>query len=348
MVNLVELLDPAPSRTWKLVRQAGVRDVVCVMEGAEQQSRWLSASGSQHARPPALDRRVEGEAPWSVGRLSQLKERFAGHDLRLIGIEDTPPLDLVRLGLPGRDEQIENLLTQIRAMGDLEIPVLCYNWSALTSWARTDVAVPLRGGALSTGFDAEEMRRAPSLNPDGAYTHAQLWAGLDYFVRAVVPVAEESGVSLALHPDDPPVEEIRGVPRIMNTLDAFRRLMSMSASLANGMALCQGNFALVTDDVPAMIHEFGSAGRIKFVHFRDVEGTPERFYETFHDEGPTDLSACMTAYRDVGFTGPMRPDHVQTFDGEDNDRPGYASLGRLFALGYIGGLRDAVYGRRRG
>ena len=87
------------------------------------------------------------------------------------------------------------------------------------------------------------------------------------------------------------------------------------------------------------LHEFGPAGRIKFVHFRDVEGTPERFYETFHDEGPTDLHACMTAYRDVGFTG-------HTFDGEDNERPGYESLGRLFALGYISGLREAVFGRR--
>lgn len=348
MVNLVELLDPEPSRTWTLVRQAGVRAVVSVMEGAEQQSRWLSASGSQNARPPALNRRVEGEAPWSAKRLSRLKERFAAHDLRLIGIEDTPPLDLVRLGLQGRDEQIENLLTQIRAMGELEIPVLCYNWSAITSWARTDVAIPLRGGALSTGFDAAEMRRAPSLNPEGAYTHDQLWAGLDYFVRAVIPVAGESGVSLALHPDDPPVEEIRGVPRIMNSLNAFRRLMSMDDSPANGIALCQGNFSLITDDVPAMIHVFGGAGRIKFVHFRDVEGTPEHFYETFHDDGPTDLSACMKAYRDVGFAGPMRPDHVQTFDGEGNDRPGYASLGRLFALGYISGLRDAVYGPRHG
>ena len=343
MVNVVELLQPTPSRLWKLVRQVGVTDVVCVMDGAEQQSRWLSSSGSQAAKSPALNRTVVGDAPWGKKRLTDLQQQYTDHGLRLIGIEDTPPLDLVRLALSGRDEQLEHLMTQIRVMGELDIRVLCYNWSALTSWARTDVEVPVRGNALSTGFDSEQMAEASNLNPQNEYTHAQLWEGLEYFIHNIMPVAEEAGVALALHPDDPPVNAIRGVPRIMNSMDAYRRLFAMSDSAANGVTLCQGNFALFVDDMPATIREFGSAGRIKFVHFRDVEGTPDTFYETFHDDGPTDMVACMEAYREVGFDGPMRSDHVQTLAGEENTRPGYETLGRLFAIGYMRGIREAVY-----
>lgn len=342
MVTLVELLDPTPSPLWTLVRQAGVTDVVTVMDGAEQHSRWLSASGSHGESAPPAQAVSQDDPAWSLDRLSALQQTYADHGLRLVGIEDTPPMDLVRLGLPGRDEQIDHILTQVRAMGQLEIPVLCYNWSAITSWSRTRVAMPLRGGALTTGFDAEEMRSAPALPEAAGLTTDQLWEGLEYFLAAVMPVAEESGVALAMHPDDPPVSSIRGIPRIMNSVEAFRRLAALSSSPANGITLCQGNFALMTDDIPALIREFGEADLIKFVHFRDVDGTPESFYETFHDDGPTDMYACMVAYYEVGFDGPMRPDHVQTFAGESNTRPGYETLGRLFALGYMTGLREAA------
>lgn len=348
MATLVDLLDPTPGPLWTLVSQAGITDVVSILDGAEQQSRWLSSQGSQSAVPPPLAGTSAEDAPWSYPRLAQLQEQFAGHGLRLVGIEDSPPLDLVRLGLAGRDAQIDQLLTQIRAMGRLEIPVLCYNWSALTSWSRTDVAVPLRGGALSTGFAMDEMRLADPLPGSEEYSQEQLWDGLEYFLSAVVPVAEESGVALAMHPDDPPVAEIRGVPRIMNSLDSFRRLLDSHASASNGMTLCQGNFALITPDLPSMIREFGTANRIKFVHFRDVSGTPEHFYETFHDDGPTDMYACMLAYEEVGFDGPMRPDHVPTLAGETNARPGYETLGRLLAFGYITGLREAARRDRHG
>jgi mannonate dehydratase len=114
----------------------------------------------------------------------------------------------------------------------------------------------------------------------------------------------------------------------------------------NGITFCQGNFALMTDDLPAAIHHFGEQGKIAFVHFRDVRGTPERFVECFHDDGPTDMLACMRAYREIGFEGVLRPDHVPTMEGEPNDDPGYEALGRLFAIGYIRGLQEAVYGKR--
>lgn len=111
---------------------------------------------------------------------------------------------------------------------------------------------------------------------------------------------------------------------------------------ANGVMSCQGNFALMGADVPSLIREF--TRRIPFVHFRNVRGTADDVVETFHEDGQLDMAACMRAYRDIGFDGPLRPDHMPTLAGESNTRPGYNTLGRLFALGYIRSLAHAVYG----
>ncbi len=145
-----------------------------------------------------------------------------------------------------------------------------------------------------------------------------------------------------MHPDDPPLSPIRGVGRIMRSLDNYRRLVDMRPSPMNTITLCQGNFTLMTDDLPAAIRDFGD--RISFVHFRDVRGTPEKFEETWHDAGKTDMLACMKAYRDIGFDGVLRPDHVPTVEGDSNADAGYSAFGRLYAIGYIRGLREAVYG----
>ena len=119
----------------------------------------------------------------------------------------------------------------------------------------------------------------------------------------------------------------------------------MAPSPANAITFCQGNFALMTDDLPGVIEHFGSQGKIAFIHFRNVRGTPECFEESFHDDGQIDMLACLRAYQAVGFEGVLRPDHVPTLAGETNDSPGYETLGRLFALGYLRGLVETVYGR---
>jgi mannonate dehydratase len=103
----------------------------------------------------------------------------------------------------------------------------------------------------------------------------------------------------------------------------------------------------MTDDLPGVIRQFGKQKKIFFVHFRDVRGTPEKYEETFHDDGKTDMVACVRAYRDIGFDGVCRPDHVPTMEGDSNDKPSYSTIGRLFAIGYIKGIEDAVYGERR-
>jgi mannonate dehydratase len=347
MLQITELLTPTPGPLWRLVRQAGVEEVVTLLDGAEQMWRWPHGAGSQDWTPAPYQLPAPGERPWELPALRHLQEGYREYGLTLSAIEDTPPMDDIRLNGPRRDEQIDWACAQIRAMGQLGIPLLCYNWHAITAWARTDRAVELRGGALSTGYDDAVMRQPPPLAVPGSVSADQLWDGLEYFLRAVVPVAEEAGVQLALHPDDPPIPEVRGVPRIMGTPEAFDRLISIVDSPVNGITLCQGNFTLMTADLPGLIRHFaGEQRKVFFVHFRDVFGDRHHFIETFHDEGPTDMYACMRAYAEAGFNGPLRPDHVPALEGETNDSFGYTNLGRLFAIGYISGLREAAYGRR--
>ncbi len=344
MLRITELLTMPPSPLWRLVRQVGVVEVVSLLEGAEQQWRW-PPPGSPASVPAPYVTPPAGERPWELPALRRLQDAYRSYGLELAVIEDTAPMDAVRLGVAGRDEQIEAICTQIRAMGRLGIGTLCYNWHAISGWSRTAADVELRGGAMSTRFSEEEMRRWPSLVEPGGVTAEDLWAAFAYFLDAVVPVAEEAGVRIGLHPDDPPLREVRGIPRIMNTPEAFERVLATYDSDSSGITFCQGNFTLMTDDLPALIRRFGGRRRIFFVHFRDVAGHARDFAEVFHDEGPTDMWACMQAYAEVGFDGPLRPDHVPALEGEQNSSYGYETLGRLFAVGYITGLREAAYGR---
>jgi mannonate dehydratase len=271
-----------------------------------------------------------------------MKERFAAHGLQLAVIETGFPwLHLGKLGLPGGDEEIERCQTLIRNLGTVGIPVVCWNFMAVFNWTRTSTTVPSRGGAWVTGYDHRLMSKAP-MTEVGRVSEDQLWASLRHVTEAIVPVAEEAGVMLALHPDDPPISPIRGVGRILTSPAAMRRAVALAPSPHNGITFCQGTFSTMGADIPAEIRRFGGEGLVHFVHFRDVRGTPDNFVETFHDDGQTDMLAAMGAWADVGFAGPLRPDHVPTMAGEDNLTPGYQTLGRLFALGYITGLAEAV------
>ena len=318
MLEIAEFIAPTPTPVWRLARQAGVD---------------LAVGGL----PPAD--LLEGEEPWDLGPLTRMKARYEAAGFKLVVIEARPPLNKAKRGLPGRDEEIETVCRLITNMGALGIPVWCYEWMTEFNWVRTDLARPSRGGSVVTAFNAADVTPEPT--EFGTISEETLWETLAYFLKKVLPVAEKAGVKLAMHPDDPPLSPIRGVGRIMRSVENFQRLLDLDPSPMNGITLCQGNFTLMTDDLPAVIRRFGN--KIFFVHFRDVRGTPSSFEETWHDAGKTDMLACMKAYRDIGFDGVLRPDHVPTVEGDSNDDAGYSAFGRLYAIGYIRGLHQAVY-----
>ena len=327
MIKIAEVLPSHPSSLWKMVKQCGVNDVVA---GFDRSVPDPSVVHPDHR-------------PWSFTNLMRMKAAFKDGGFNCDVIEARPPLNKAKLGLPDRDQEIEYAIDLIRNMGKVGIKVWCHEWMPVLNWTRTSTVALGRGGAYVTGYDNELMKNAP-LTDAGEVSEDQLWDNLKYYLEKIVPVAEEAGVQLAMHPDDPPLSPIRGMGRIMRSVETYQRLIDLVPSEANGICLCQGNFTLMTDELPDVIRHFGD--KIYFVHFRDVRGTPENFVETFHDEGKTDMRACMQAYRDIGFEGVLRPDHVPTMEGDDNNNPGYSSIGRLFAIGYIKGLREAVYAEK--
>ncbi len=330
MLRLAEiLLEPRAAPSWAQLRQVGVEEAVGVLPRAT--TDWRG-----HA----------SEAPWAYGPLALLRQEIEDAGLRLTVIEDNPPMDRLRLGLPGREEELEHILELLRTMGRLGIEVLCYNWMAVVPWSRTSSAIPTRGGAQATGFDLATWTSAPDA-PSAPVAEERLWESLAWFLERAVPVAEEAGVRLALHPDDPPLSPLRGIGRIIRSLDAYDRVFDLQPSVANGMTMCQGNVALMTDDLPSAIGRFGSQGRIHFVHFRDVRGTPERFVETFVDDGPTDMAACIRAYLDCGVDAPLRTDHSPALTGDSWTVAGYPTLARLHAVGYVQGLLAGAEGAQQ-
>jgi mannonate dehydratase len=229
--------------------------------------------------------------------------------------------------------------TLIRGMGRAEVPTLCYNFMSKLDWTRTSFNERGRGGALVNSFDIDLLEGEPP--EDEGPRAEEFWANLEYFLERVLPVAEEAGVRLAMHPDDPPgLPRLHGLPRIMASVEHFERLLTISSSRANAICFCQGCFAEMDVDIPELIHRFGP--HIAFVHFRDVEGCTPRFRETFHDCGKTDMAAAMRAYYEIGFDGVIRPDHVPLLECEQGENTGYTMIGRLFAVGYMRGLMHAV------
>jgi mannonate dehydratase len=279
--------------------------------------------------------------------LLAIRDRVERWGMRLGVIERLIPTLRFVHNAPGRDQQIEEFKTLVRNMGDAGVPVLCYSWMPDDDWQRTSVDTVERGGALVTALDVSKKSSVPNetgyrRETNSPTSAAQLWENLEYFLNQVIPVAEASGVQLSMHPDDPPVDCLHGQDRILSTPEAFERLVRMVDSPANGICLCQGTLAASAAgyDMPALIQRL--APHINFAHFRDVVGAMPSFRESFHDNGKTDMAACMRAYIEAGVDCPIRPDHVPTLVGETNEYPGYHMLGRLHAVGYMRGLLDAV------
>ncbi len=315
-MRLASVITPFNDSNLALAAQAGVTDITIRYQGPEL-SDWL----------PAM-------------------EQVQRHGLKICTVEDALQTEEIIMGTAGRDEEIEVIKQLLQIMSELEIPVLCYNFMAGTDWVRTSVNEPERGGARVTGFDLAAVDQAVSLDDASRQLEHreisadQLWENLEYFLAAVIPEAERQGIALAMHPDDPPLDVFMGRARIMNSVEGFERLVQIVPSPSNGICFCQGTFAEIGVDIPATIRQLGP--HIRYVHCRDVRGERDCFVETFHDNGPTDMVAAIRAYREIGFAGSIRPDHVPQLEGEDDGEPGYTMLGRLFAYGYLRGLIQAV------
>lgn len=315
-MKLASVLTPLTDHHLTLAAQTGVDEIVC--------------------RYPGDD----------LSLLDEAQRRVESFGMRLGVIEGELPIENLKLG---RDDgtDLARMKALLRHLGELGVPMVCYNFMAGTDWIRTRIDAPERGGATVTAFDVAELdsARIPGREPfrtelEPGARRNELWSDLEVFLDELLPVAEDAGVVLAMHPDDPPLASLLGNDRIMHCVEGFERLMALAPSPSNKIAFCQGSFAEMGVDIPAVIRTLGAD--IAYVHFRDVIGTAERFTETWQDTGQTDMAEAMRAYRDIGFHGPIRPDHVPQMIGEDDGEPGYTMLGRLFAFGYIRGLMDAT------
>ena len=315
---LSDFLPPQRDRSWDYARQIGVTHAIARC----------------HPRDTGLP------PPYEIDALRTVQRNFAAAGLKLIGLEgDEFDMRRIKLGLEGRDEDLALYCRLLANMGELGIGLLCYNFMATIGWCRTDTRVLARGGAITNRFQLAALDPAAVAERDRV-SEEKLWANYEYFLRAVLPAAERAGVTLGLHPDDPPLSPLRGVGRIFTTPEAFARAMELSESPSHRITFCQANFRLMGGDLPATARRF--AKRIAFVHFRDVAGTAADFTETFHDAGPTDMPAMLRLYHELGFRGPVRVDHVPSLAGEEDLPHGYAYLGRLFALGYMKGILDTA------
>ena len=316
---VAEYLSSRSHQLWRLSLQMGVR----------------------HAIVSAKQERTGFGPPWEIDALRQLQRSFAGDGLKIHGLEgDQFDMNRIKLGLDGRDEDIEHFCQMLRNMGELGIPLLCYNFMAQIGWFRSKADVAARGGALVSRFDLKEI--PDGLTAAGEVSTEQIWENFSYFVRRVMPVAEKAGVQMALHPDDPPLPRLQGIGRIFGTPEAFDKAYSLAPSPSNGVTFCRANFKLMGADLPKWIRHFAKQKRLFFLHLRDVRGTAECFEEVFHDQAAAELMETLQISHEMGFDGPLRCDHVPTMAGEVNDQPGYGTLGRLFADGYIMGLMDAL------
>jgi mannonate dehydratase len=317
------------------LKQFGVDDVVLSSGSHPDGARRFAASGAD--RPGAH---------WDVEDLVLVRKRCEAAGLRVAAIENPVPAwcyDRILFGLTGRDQQIDNLIVTIRNMGRADIAVLGYNWMGNPPGAtrysqRTSFETPGRAGSRVSSFDMEIAETAP-LFRDREYTREEMWANYEYFIRAILPEAEAAGLRLALHPDDPPVEQLGGVPRLFHSPEGFQRAMDMAGnSPASGLNFCFGNWSAMGTDIAAAIRHFGQRGNIVYGHIQGVQGTVPKFQECFLDEADCDFLALLRGLAKVGFDGVLLPGH-NPHTLYENETGG---LGLIYAIGYLKGLLQAV------
>jgi mannonate dehydratase len=305
-----------------------------------------------------------GEA-WPLENILALKAKIQAHGMVLEVIESVPVHEDIKLGKPSRERLIANYQETIRNLGKAGIKVICYNFMPVFDWTRTSLAKLLPDGSTTLTFDTKQVDAIDvskgislpgwdaSYKPEELQSllaeyksvdEEKLWQHLSHFLKAIVPVAEEAGIKMACHPDDPP-RPIFGLPRIVKNRDDLAKLLSIVDSPANGLTLCSGSLgAGPKNNVEALVREFGAQGRIHFAHLRNVKvNEAGDFEETAHKSecGSLDMAAIVKAYHDIGYQGYARPDHGRMIWGETG-KPGYGLYDRALGAVYLNGLWEAM------
>jgi mannonate dehydratase len=274
----------------------------------------------------------------------------AGINVFGFGNSDVHNQDAITLNLPGRDEKVEEYLTHLRNLGKAGITYTTYAHMANGIWS-TERELS-RGGAPARGFDIE---KATSGNWHGVtytgpithgrkYTTDELWANYEYFIKKAAAVAEEQNVQIGIHPDDPPVPELGGIPRcIFSNFDGYKRALEIADSPNVGICLCVGCWleggSLMGKDVIETIKYFGAQKKIFKVHFRNVNQPLPHFTETFLDDGYADMYKILKALKDIDFNGVIIADHIPSMI--------YPQTGTAFSIGYMKGLVERVIAEGR-
>jgi mannonate dehydratase len=311
---------------------------------------------------------------WPWEEIAALKKDIESHGLLFETVESVNVHEDIKLGLPSRDRYIENYAQSLRHLGRAGVKVVCYNFMPVFDWTRSELAKVLPDGSTVLSYDenviskldpqtlADEMEK----NSNGfelpgweksrlselkrlfelykGVDEEKLFENLKYFLEGIIPVAEECGIKMAIHPDDPPWS-VFGLPRIVISKANLERLVKLVDSPSNGLTLCSGSLgAKQANDIPDAIRYFGKMGRVHFGHVRNIKiESPGVFHETAHkdDDGSLSMFEIMKAFHDIGFTGPIRPDHGRMIWGETG-RPGYGLYDRALGAVYLQGLWDAI------
>ena len=290
---------------------------------------------------------------WELADLKRLKQRVNDYELELEAIENVPTAFIrqAMLNGPRRDEQIANYQTTLRNLGEAGIPILGLNWMPNLVW-RTPMQTG-RGGVKVTAFAMDRALAGEVVTgivnvaeaEDREYSEAEMFDNYVRFMQAVLPAAEDAGVKIALHPDDPPVPSLGGIGRVFYKPENFKRALEAAPSPNHGLDFCMGCFSEMiyaeksnNDGVLDAIRYFGGRGKIFYVHFRDVQGCVPKFQECFPGEGNVDVVAAIKTLREVGFDGFIIDDHVpEMLDDSD-----WRHRGHAYSTGYIMALVEAV------
>ncbi len=333
------------SQNFQFAKQAGCTHIVAHWTNYFAQDPALPETGGETQNWGVTRNQ---DKPWTAEELTDLRKSVEAGGLKLEAIENFDPshwYDILLDG-PNRDQQIETVKTNIRAIGAAGIPVMGYNFSIAGVWGHVRGKYA-RGDAETVAFLGDNgPKETPIPNgeiwnmlydpdaPDGViepFGSDELWRRLENFLKDVVPVAEEAGVRLALHPDDPPMPTLRGTPRLVNQPHLYQKVLDLVPSRSNAIELCMGSIQEMTEgDVYSTLETYARQDAIGYIHFRNVRGKVPEYYEVFVDEGDIDMVKALRVLKDVGYDGVLIPDHTPHMQC---DAPWHA--GMAYALGYM-------------